>query len=151
MGYVEDLREVVGQRPVILCGSCGVLVDPTGRILLQQRNEPAKRWGLVGGLMELGESTEAVLVREAQEECGIALDPAAFELLGVYSGDHLSTAPNGDQFYGVTVAYAVRGVTQQPRLADAESLRFGWFAPDDLPANMVARYRRVIEDYHARG
>ncbi|WP_262316492.1 NUDIX hydrolase [Lacticaseibacillus parakribbianus] len=150
MGYVEDLRGLVGHRPVILCGSCGVLVAPDGRILLQQRNEPAARWGLIGGLMELGESSEQVLIREAQEECGLVLEAQALRLLGVYSGDHLSVAPNGDQFYAVSVAYVVAGVVAKPRVADGESLRLAWFEPTALPANMVPRYAQVVADYLER-
>lgn len=52
-----------------------VLVDARGWLLLQERDEhalvsPAK-WGLVGGHLEPGESWEAALMREVEEETGL--------------------------------------------------------------------------------
>ena len=37
MGYIEDLRKIVGHRPLIFVGSVVVVVDEQGRLLLQQR------------------------------------------------------------------------------------------------------------------
>lgn len=54
-----------------------VLVDRSGRILLQERDEHAPvdplLWGLVGGHVEPGESYEEAAYRELEEETGIAL------------------------------------------------------------------------------
>ena len=58
MGYVEELRKLVGHRRLILCGSSVVIRNDRGELLLQQRVHPAGRWAVPGGLMELGESTE---------------------------------------------------------------------------------------------
>ena len=62
----------------------GVLVDASGRILIAQR-PPGKHlagmWEFPGGKLEPGESAEAALVRELDEELGIAVDRAAFEAL----------------------------------------------------------------------
>jgi hypothetical protein len=37
MGYIGDLRKIVGSRPLNLSGSVGILVDKRGRLMLQQR------------------------------------------------------------------------------------------------------------------
>ena len=84
MGYIEDLREIVGHRPLIFVGSVTVIVDELGRLLLQQRKFPKGAWGIAGGLMELGESTEEVARREVYEETGLRVDE--LHLINVYSG-----------------------------------------------------------------
>lgn len=50
MGYVEDLREIVGNQPLILVGSVAIIIDEKGRLLLQQRKFPKGAWGIPGGV-----------------------------------------------------------------------------------------------------
>ncbi|MFD1393765.1 NUDIX hydrolase [Lacticaseibacillus jixianensis] len=150
MGYIEALRQIVGHRRLILNGSCAVLVNADGALLMQQRNEPAKRWGLPGGLMELGETTRETVVREVAEETGMRLDASALTLLNVYSGEGMRTAANGDQFDMVTTAYYAEHVTGTPQVADAESLQYRWVPFDQLPTNIPAAHRHAIADYLAR-
>jgi len=63
---------------------CVILVDPGGRILLQERDEHAPidpdRWGLSGGHLEPGEGPESGTIREVAEETGVRLEPGALEL-----------------------------------------------------------------------
>lgn len=73
-----------------------VLVDPEGRVLLAQRPEGkdmAGLWEFPGGKIEPGESPEAALIRELQEELGIdtwesCLAPLTFAS-HTYPGFHL--------------------------------------------------------------
>jgi 8-oxo-dGTP pyrophosphatase MutT (NUDIX family) len=83
MGYIEELREIVGHRPLLFVGAVTVIVDEMGRLLLQQRTYPKGVWGIAGGLMELGESTEEVARREVYEETGLRVDE--LHLINVYS------------------------------------------------------------------
>ena len=57
-----------------------LLVDPRGRLLLQERDSDAPLapdvWGMVGGHVEDGEDFEPAAYRELEEETGIRLDPA---------------------------------------------------------------------------
>ncbi|OXM13331.1 hypothetical protein CGZ75_19885 [Paenibacillus herberti] len=74
MGYVEDLRKMVGHIPLILVGAVVLINDGNNRILLQKRMQhPVGRFGLPGGLMELGESTEETARREVFEETGLTI------------------------------------------------------------------------------
>ena len=59
-----------------LVGVGAVVVDQ-GRVLLVRRGtEPLKgEWSLPGGLLELGESLQAGVVREVQEETGLTVEP----------------------------------------------------------------------------
>jgi ADP-ribose pyrophosphatase YjhB (NUDIX family) len=51
----------------------GAVVLKDGRVLLVRRDRaPAKgKWSIPGGLVNLGERTEAAAVREVAEECGL--------------------------------------------------------------------------------
>ena len=51
----------------------GAVVLHEGRVLLVRRGRPpgAGKWSLPGGLVHLGETTRAAVVREVAEECGL--------------------------------------------------------------------------------
>ena len=80
----EDARETSGGR--ILLVAAAALVDIDGRVLIAQRPQGrsmAGLWEFPGGKVHAGETPEAALVRELQEELGIdtrqsCLAPVAF-------------------------------------------------------------------------
>lgn len=149
MGYVEDLRALVGQRPVILVGAIVLLVDEKERLLLQQRKHPPGRWSFPGGLMELGESGEDTARREVREETSLEL--GELRLLNAYSGpEHFLTAPNGDQYYVVTLAYVGRDFRGVLKVNDDESLDMRFFALADIPDGLVTTHRRILADFLAQ-
>lgn len=55
MGYVKELRALVGHRPLIIPGAAVLILDKSDRLLLQLRRDN-QHWGLIGGSMEIGES-----------------------------------------------------------------------------------------------
>jgi len=61
-----------------------VLVDPEGRVLLQERDEHApidpEKWGFCGGHLEPGEDFLAGAHRELEEETGLRLAELGVEL-----------------------------------------------------------------------
>ncbi|MGB6408469.1 MAG: NUDIX hydrolase [Planococcus donghaensis] len=146
MGYVEELRKVVGHRPLILVGAVVVLVDTDGRLLLEERKFPEGLWGLPGGLMELGESTEDTAKREVLEETGLRVDELT--LINVYSGpNHFVVAKNGDEYYVVTTAYYSDTFSGQLTVDQEESISFKFFAPEELPDRLVGSHRKVIKEF----
>jgi len=112
LGYIEDLRREVGHRPLITCGAAAVIRRwEDDAVLLQER--PDGRWGLPGGLMELGESLEDTVRREVLEETGLRL--GELRLCGVFSGARFhSVLPNGDEIYTVTAVYEAESYVGVP-------------------------------------
>lgn len=102
MGYIEELRELVGNKPLILVRPSVAVINTYGQILLVKYQDHS--WGIPGGFMDLGESVEECLRREAKEELDI--DLGALHLFGVFSGNELYTKlRNGHEYYNVIVGY----------------------------------------------
>jgi ADP-ribose pyrophosphatase YjhB (NUDIX family) len=147
MGYVEDLRKIVGTIPLILVGAVVIITDNENRILLQKRmHHPVGRYGLPGGLMELGESTMETAQREVYEETGLKV--SNLNLIDVFSGkEHFIKAPNGDQFYVVVTAYWTKEFSGTLEINDEESMSLDFYHMDDLPENIPKSHKEMINKY----
>lgn len=146
MGYIKELRQLVGHRPLIFVGAVTVIIDEMGRILLQQRKFPWGSWGIPGGLMELGESTEDVAKREVFEETSLTIDD--LKLINVYSGpQNYIKAENGDEFYVVTAAYYTDNVKGNLRVDPTESINFEYYYPNELPESIVKSHRVILDEF----
>lgn len=146
MGYIEDLRAIIGHKRIILNGSIVFIINSDGHILMQQRKYPHGKWGLPGGLMELGESTQEMAKREVLEETGLII--GELKLFGVYSGEnYLCTAQNGDEFYVVTTVYTTTEYHGEVLINDDESLAFEWININNLPENIAGTHKDIINDY----
>jgi len=134
VGYVEDLRAEVGHRPLILVACAALVFDDQERLLLIERADD-RQWGLVGGLMEPGETTEQTVRREVREEVGLDLGELRF--LGILSGPHmLRVYPNGDQVHAVAVISTAHYPGTELRLDANEALQARFFPLDALPSNL---------------
>jgi len=131
VGYVEELRALVGHRPLILVVSGMLIVDEHERVLLMERAD-THDWGIVGGIMEPGETLEQTARREVQEEIGLEVGNLTF--LAMFSGpEFFSRYPNGDEVHPVLALYTARYDGQELRLDPHEALQTGFFAQDALP------------------
>ena len=146
MGYIEELRALVGHRRLILAGASCVVRRGDGALLVQQRVYPEGRWCFPGGLMELGESVEDTARREVFEETAIQV--GRLKLIGVYSGpNHLCRAANGDEWYVVNTAFAALDWMGEAAVSDAESVRLAWTRPEDMPETLVRSHKEILRDY----
>ncbi|MFH9005862.1 NUDIX hydrolase [Streptomyces afghaniensis] len=145
MAYIEELRSLVGTRPLILPGAAVIVSDASGSILLLQRADTGG-WGLPGGFMDTGEALEETARREVKEEVGLDLDDLT--LVNVFSGpEQYFRYPNGDQVFNVTTVYAAKAGSQPLCLDPREAAAARFFPVDDLPADLIAPEVPILEFY----
>jgi len=105
-----------------LVGVGAVVVD-RGRVLLVRRGrEPLMgHWSLPGGMLELGESLEAGVIREIKEETGLIVEPLRLiELL-----DRIHRDGERVRYHYVIADYLCRVVGGELKAAsDAEAVRW---------------------------
>ena len=66
----------------------------------------------------------------------------------MYSGpDALCSAPNGDEWYVVNVAYACSDYRGETRINDAESAALAWFLPEKMPETLVRSHKKILADW----
>lgn len=145
MGYIMDLRKLVGSRPLIMSGACVIVIDKDNRILLQLRKDN-NCWGLAGGSLEMGESLEEVAKRELFEETGLIANK--LELFNVYSGEKFYYKyPHGDEVYNVVTAYICDDYEGVLRREKSEVRELKFFHLNDLPSNISPPDYPIINEY----
>lgn len=145
MGYIMDLRKIVGSRPLIMTGACVILVNSNNELLLQLRKDN-NCWGLAGGSMEIGESLEQVAKRELHEETGLTAN--ILSLFNVYSGeDFYYKYPHGDEVYNVVTAYICRDYEGILRRDENEVEELKFFKFTEIPSNISPPDLPIIKEF----
>lgn len=106
--------------------SAVALIDIDGRVLLAQRPEGksmAGLWEFPGGKVEVGETPEAALIRELQEELGI--DTWASCLAPLTFASH-----SYDDFHLMMPLFACRKWEGTPHAREGQTLK--WVKPTDM-------------------
>jgi 8-oxo-dGTP pyrophosphatase MutT (NUDIX family) len=137
--YLRSLREVVGQRLLLLPGVTAVAFDDAGRVLLGRRADDGT-WALIAGSMDPGEQPAETVVREVYEETGVHVVP---ERITSVLTQPPNTYPNGDRTEYVDITFRCRAIGGRARVNDDESLAVGWFALQDLPPINDLNRRRI--------
>ena len=148
MGYILDLRKLVGHRPLIQVGASVIVEDPQGRVLLQLRSDN-HCWGYCGGSIEVNERVEEAAKRELWEETGLIAEE--LELFGVFSGPELHYVyPNGDEVSNIDIVFLCKRYVGElkPQEGEVEALRF--FALDDIPENLSPPIRPALTKWLER-
>lgn len=124
-------------RPMTL-GVRVMVIDADRRVLLV-RHSYLPGWYLPGGGVDAGETLPEAAIRELREETGFRAEAA--ELVGVYHNvrtsrrDHVALY-RVDTFHGAVADFK----------ANAEIREIGFFAVDELPAEVTGATRRRIDE-----
>lgn len=130
-------------RPLTM-GARGLVRDAEGRVLLV-RHTYTPGWYLPGGGVDRGETLQAAVIREIDEEAGVivASDAEKPRLVGVYA--------NFREFKSDHIALFVVGPGSYERVSrkSLEIAETGFFSPDALPEGTTtatrARIREVMQ------
>ena len=118
-------------------GVRGVATDADGRVLLVEHTY-VSGWHLPGGGVDRGETPEQAVARELVEEAGVR--PATRPQL-------LSVHDNSRRFPGdYVLLYRVDAWRAAPAKAAGEIARAGFFALDDLPAELTRATRQRLAE-----
>ncbi|GAX57850.1 NUDIX hydrolase [Streptomyces olivochromogenes] len=118
--------------------------DGRGRLLLGLRHPDSayagNLWHFLAGHCER-ESAVSCLVREAEEEAGLIIDPADVEFVHAV---HLVDSPGARP--RIQLVFRARAWSGAPRVLEPDRcVEWRWWQPKDLPAELVAYTRTAIE------
>ncbi|MBB5075733.1 NUDIX hydrolase [Nonomuraea endophytica] len=113
----------------IVPGGSAVVVDEKGRVLLHERRDSGL-WSLPSGVMDVGETIAAAVVREVLEETGIAVQITG--LVGIYSDPrHVIAYSDGEVRQQFNVCFSARPVSGTPQATD-EAREVRWVTRGEL-------------------
>ena len=131
--YLEILK--VMPRP---CVDCVIMYK--GMFLLGHRSiNPDKcKWGLIGGMVKMGETTEEAVVRKCKEEAGINVDINNVKLLGIFTCF-------GETRQDICMTYKVEVDKPNGITLDYQHDNYCWANKATLPNNMNQFALKQIE------
>ena len=131
------MKRLYPDQPVVGVGA--VIIKEDKIALIKRGNEPSKgKWTIPGGLVELAESPEQAVVREANEETGLTVDNPT--LIDVVSNVDLDE--NGKvKYHYVIIEYLVH-VKEGTAQAASDAMELRWVPFEDVEDyNLTASFR----------
>lgn len=148
MGYIMDLRKIVGHRTLLMPCAGAIIGDGKGNVLLQLRKDD-NTWATHGGSVELDERVEDAMIREVKEEIGLTI--LEYTLLKIYSGpEYHNVYPNGDEVSCIDIVYYSHNFEGTIVLQEDEVIEVKWFNKDSLPENISERTKIWLNEYFSR-
>lgn len=119
------------------------IINENNELLLQKRAVPAEkdRWCIPGGRVEMFETLEDTVIREAKEETD--LDVKIISMMGVCN--HIIKEENA---HWVAVSYLCEIENGEPRIMEPDKASdMKWFPLDNLPEKITITTKKALEDY----
>jgi ADP-ribose pyrophosphatase YjhB (NUDIX family) len=128
--YITSIRRKVGTDRLLLPTTACLVLRDRREVLLEHRADNG-RWGVPGGIMEIGETVTESARRELFEESGLMA--GSLLLFGIYSGpSYEGIYPNGDRTAVVQSVFLVESFSGELTPCD-EALDLRFFPIDSLP------------------
>jgi len=135
------MKRMYPDQPIVGIGV--VIVSDCKIALIKRGNEPSKgKWTIPGGLVDLGESVENAVIREAKEETCLEVEnPQLMDVVGNVDRDEQDKV----KYHYVIIEYLVQVIGGTIQAAsDAEELR--WVPFDEVESyNLTASFRRFFK------
>lgn len=131
MDYCEEIREMIGNAPLIVVRPSVAILNNIGEILLSRYSGAA--WGIPGGILQLGESVEECIKRNVKVDLGLMLN--SLQLIGVYSGQELNTMSEDgeDEYHTVAIGYLCTDYEGDVTPDENQAIEAEFFNLDQLP------------------
>lgn len=128
-------------KQVVLINCAALWIENENGILLEKRGDDGN-WGLIGGVMEIGESPRDTVKRELLEETGLTGEVS--DLIGVYSS-HRHEYPNGDMAQPVVFFFTCSVDPGDEIVISSESQSIEYFPRTALPSLGMPQHRLLAE------
>jgi mutator protein MutT len=144
MDYIQQLRQFIGHRPILMLGAVTLVLNEENHLLMMRRTDSG-HWGIPGGAVELGEVIEDAARRETREEVNLEINEMS--LFGVFSGPELYYKyPNDDEVYNVSIVYLAQDWHGEIKLNEEHS-EWNWFAAGSLPEDISPPIRTILDQF----
>jgi 8-oxo-dGTP pyrophosphatase MutT (NUDIX family) len=118
-------------------GVKALIVDPTGKVLLLERDHPVKKkyWDIPGGRLQKGESLMETLLREVKEETGLDSLNEISPFMMVLTNIRIPCGVDDSVGLIFSIFLCHLQTSFQPILS-SEHINFEWFSPLEPVQNL---------------
>ncbi len=120
------------------------ILNDNNELLLQKRAVPAEKdhWCIPGGRLELFETLENAVIREAKEETD--LDIEVLKIMGVCN--HIIKE---EEAHWIATRYLCKIKNGEPKIMEPDKASdMKWFSLDKLPDKLTITTKKALEDYN---
>jgi len=121
-----------------------VIENFKGQILLTKSPRWKNKWVMPGGHIEVGESIEEGILREAKEETGLELEPIKV----IHSGELIESGDFFRPAHFIFFDLLCRAESEDVKLDAKELSEYIWVSPEEaLEMDIAESYAKVVEKY----